>query len=129
MEIEHVAIWTRDLKGLKTFYEAYFQAKAGVKYSNPATGLESYFLTFPAGARIELMCLPSLVHQADAQEAPWTGYAHLAFSVGSREAVDTLTARLRADGHRVLDNPRYTGDGYYEASALDPDGNRLELTT
>jgi lactoylglutathione lyase len=42
--------------------------------------------------------------------------------------VDALTARLRADGYRVLDGPRTTGDGYYESVVLDPDGNRIELT-
>jgi lactoylglutathione lyase len=29
---------------------------------------------------------------------------------------------------RVLDEPRCTGDGYYESVVLDPDGNRIELT-
>jgi lactoylglutathione lyase len=27
----------------------------------------------------------------------------------------------------VVDGPRVTGDGYYEASVLDPEGNRVEL--
>ena len=27
-----------------------------------------------------------------------------------------------------LDGPRWTGDGYYESTFLDPEGNRLELT-
>lgn len=44
-----------------------------------------------------------------------TGFAHLAFSVGSPEAVDRLTAQLAADGHRVASGPRTTGDGYYES--------------
>jgi lactoylglutathione lyase len=56
------------------------------------------------------------------------GYAHLALSVGSREAVDALTERLRADGHRVLSGPRTTGDGYYESVVADPDGNPVEIT-
>jgi lactoylglutathione lyase len=49
--------------------------------------------------------------------------AHLAFSLGSREAVRALAAELGA-----VDGPRTTGDGYYEAVVLDPDGNRVELT-
>jgi lactoylglutathione lyase len=42
--------------------------------------------------------------------------------------VDSLTARLRQDGYRVVGEPRRTGDGYYESVVLDPDGNRVEIT-
>ena len=56
------------------------------------------------------------------------GLTHLAISVGSDNAVDELTNRLREDGHEVVDGPRRTGDGYYEGVALDPDGNRIEIT-
>jgi lactoylglutathione lyase len=56
------------------------------------------------------------------------GYAHMAFSVGSREQVDRLTERLEADGYRIVGRPRITGDGYYESAILDPDGNQVEIT-
>ena len=57
-----------------------------------------------------------------------TGYSHLAFSVGSRQAVDEWTERLRMDGYPVISGPRVTGDGYYESCILDPEGNRIEIT-
>ncbi len=128
MKIEHVAVWTRDLEGLKAFYETYFQARAGAQYVNPARGFASYFLSFPTGARLEIMSLPSLAERPAAQADPRTGYAHLAISVGSEQKVDSLSAQLKADGHSILDGPRYTGDGYYEVNILDPDGNLLEIT-
>ena len=128
MQIEHVAIWTSDLERLRAFYETYFQATAGPKYTNPARGFESYFLAFPSGPRLELMRLATLSQAPGGQGVPQVGYAHLAFSTGSREAVDALTARLVADGHRRLDGPRTTGDGYYESQVADPDGNLLEIT-
>jgi lactoylglutathione lyase len=56
------------------------------------------------------------------------GYAHLAFALGSQEAVDAHCAQTRAGGLPILDGPRWTGDGYYEYVTLDPDGNRLEVT-
>ena len=56
------------------------------------------------------------------------GYAHLAVSVGSREAVTSLTERMRADGVTVVSGPRETGDGYFEAVVTDPEGNEVEIT-
>lgn len=128
MHIEHIAIWTHDLERLRDFYETYFNAKTGPKYANPAHGFESYFLTFETGARLEIMRMAGVPQSANDVERQATGWIHVAFSAGSEAAVDALTERLRADGYRVMDGPRRTGDGYYESTALDPDGNRLEIT-
>jgi lactoylglutathione lyase len=127
MKIEHMAIWTVDIERLRLFYETYFAATSNARYVNAAKQFESYFLSFPEGARLEIMHSPHIQprEQADLQ---WTGYAHLAFSVGSCEQVDALTSRLKNDGYRLLDGPRLTGDGYYESLFLDPDGNRIEIT-
>lgn len=57
-----------------------------------------------------------------------TGYIHLAFSVGSKEQVDALTARLQKDGYEVISGPRTTGDGYYESCIIGPEGNQIEIT-
>ena len=57
-----------------------------------------------------------------------TGYAHIAFSVGSREKVNELTERLRLDGYRVVSGPRTTGDGYYESCIVAVEGNQVEIT-
>lgn len=126
MHIEHIALWTRDLERLRAFYEVYFEAGAGEKYVNPGSQFESYFLTFAAGARLELMTRPLLAAPPEPAEAQ--GVAHLAFSAGSAAGVDALTARLRRDGYPVVSPPRRTGDGYYESCVLDPDGNRVEIT-
>ena len=74
------------------------------------------------------MQIPNVPSSKNNAEEQFTGYIHIAFSAGSQEAVDALTDRLRHDGYRILDGPRITGDGYYESSVLDPDGNRLEIT-
>jgi lactoylglutathione lyase len=127
MHIEHIALWTHNLERLRQFYETYFEAQAGPKYSNPAKQFESYFLVFASGTRLELMQMPSI--SASAPDAPQrTGLTHLAFSTGSEAAVDALTARLAAGGYQVVGQPRRTGDGYYESIVLDPDGNRIEIT-
>jgi lactoylglutathione lyase len=128
MHIDHLAIWTYNLETMRHFYERYFAAQAGVKYVNAPKQFESYFLTFAGGARLELMSSAALQPGQTGEGAPQTGYAHLAMAVGSTTAVDTLTHQLRQDGFTIVDGPRWTGDGYYESVALDPDGNRVEIT-
>lgn len=126
MKIEHIAIWAEDLKGLVSFYQTYFDASVSDLYRNDAKQFQSRFLTFASGARLELMQkedIPSAM-----SKEPKTGYAHLAFSVGSRAAVDALTERLVCDGYEKLDGPRMTGDGFYESAMLDSEGNTIEIT-
>jgi lactoylglutathione lyase len=128
MRIEHIAIWTQDLNALKEFYCTWFQAEAGPKYTNEAKGFESYFLTFPSGARLEVMRSAARPEPSPEPAETSSGYAHIAFSVGSEFKVEVLTQQLREAGHTVMDGPRRTGDGYYESLILDPDGNRVEIT-
>ncbi len=125
MRVEHVALWTDDLERLRAFYVAVLGARAGARYVNPRTGFESCFLAFRDGARLELMQRPDV---ASRPAGTALGWAHVAFAVGSREAVDAFAERLRARGLAPDDGPRQTGDGYYELAFRDLDGNRLEVT-
>lgn len=126
MKISHIALYTLQLERSRNFYETYFGGVANQQYHNQNTGLRTYFLTFDDGARLELMQHPDCI-ESEAPERS-CGLTHLAFSVGSREAVDALTARLADDGCTIAGLPRMTGDGYYESVILDPDGNRIEIT-
>ena len=74
------------------------------------------------------MAMDSIPDTRDDALVQATGLIHFAVSLGSKAAVDDLTARLGAAGVPVLDGPRRTGDGNYESVVLDPDGNRIELT-
>jgi lactoylglutathione lyase len=128
LKIEHIAVWTRDLDRLVAFYQIYFDAAVGAEYLNPKRQFRSRFLTFASGARLELMSMPGIPESLGDPRHQFTGYIHLAVSVGSENGVDELTHRLREAGYPVLDGPRRTGDGYYESAVLDPDGNRIEIT-
>lgn len=128
IRIEHVAMWTRDLERLASFYAKYFGAAVGPKYTNSAKGFESRFLSFGSAPRLELMQSSLLQPGEHTPGAQRMGLTHFAVSVGSRERVNELTGELKADGFAVVDGPRQTGDGYYESVVLDPDGNRIELT-
>jgi lactoylglutathione lyase len=123
--IEHVALWTAQLETLKEFYCVFFGGQAGEKYVNDEKQFESYFLVFDGAPRLELMSAPNI---AGRSSQPSTGWTHIAFSVSSKDAVDGLTEELRQNGHEVIGEPRWTGDGYYESVVLDPDGNQIEIT-
>lgn len=126
MRIEHVAMYVRDLECAKDFFVRYFRAIPNEGYYNPSTDFRSYFLTFDDGARLELMNKPEMADEEKCLNR--TGYIHLAFSLGSKDAVDNLTARLQADGYEVISGPRTTGDGYYESCIVGIEGNQIEIT-
>jgi lactoylglutathione lyase len=128
MRIDHVALWTTDLERCKQFYLSYFGAVPGAGYVNAAKGFESCFLSFKDGARIEAMKTSTLSPVVIEPGAQRMGLTHIAISLGSERLVDELTQKLKNDGYPILDGPRRTGDGYYESVALDPDGNRIEIT-
>lgn len=124
--VHHVALWVHDLGSLRSFYVERLGGRAGPEYRNPVTGLRSCFISFGAGARVELMSRPDV--GPSASNGPARGYAHVALSTGSRPAVDALVGALEAAGVTIQSRPRVTGDGYYEAVVLDPEGNPVELT-
>ena len=126
MKIEHAAIYVNNLEGARDFFEHYLAGRAGSLYHNPTTGFSSYFISFEEGARLELMNKPGVVTQERTAER--TGFIHLAFSLGSKEKVDALTAQLKHDGYEILSGPRTTGDGYYESCVAGFEGNLIELT-
>ena len=126
MKIDHMAMYVTDIEHTKEFFVKFFEAKAGNKYYNQNTGFQSYFLTFEDGARLEIMTKQYLLELS--KDPLRTGYAHLAFSVGNRERVNALTARLQAEGYEVLSGPRTTGDGYVESCIVGIEGNLIEIT-
>lgn len=126
MKIEHIALYVNDLEKTRDFFVKYLGAVSNDGYHNPKTDFRSYFLTFEDGARLEIMTKPDLTDSGDFLNR--FGYAHIAFSVGSKENVDALTAQLKKDGYPVISGPRTTGDGYYESCILGFEGNLIEIT-
>ncbi|MCR4798494.1 MAG: VOC family protein [Lachnospiraceae bacterium] len=126
MRIEHVAMYVKDIEKAKDFFVKYLGGRSNDGYHNKKTGFRSYFISFDDGARLEIMHKPEMTDT----EKPInrTGYAHIAFSVGSKARVDELTRLLEADGYAVVSGPRTTGDGYYESCVLVIEGNQIEIT-
>ena len=158
MKIEHIAIWAQDINKVCEFYQKYFGGTVHPIYHNPVKQFTSRFVTFDDGARLEVMNRPdidvgtvtslqsythrsanekmraffrfltSAVFHVEHSKSPNIGFAHISFSVGSKEEVDSLTQKMSEDGITIAGEPRTTGDGYYESVVLDPEGNRVEIT-
>lgn len=126
MRIEHIAMYVNDLEKARDFFIKYFGAKSNEGYHNKVTDFRSYFLSFDDGARLEIMNKPNM---DDAEKGlARTGFIHIAFRLGSKDAVDELTAKMKADGYAVVSGPRTTGDGYYESCIVGIEGNQIEIT-
>lgn len=126
MRIEHIAMYVNNLESTKNFFIEYFNAKSNEGYHNKITNFRSYFLSFDSGARLEIMNRPNM--EDNEKNLMRTGWIHIAFSVGSKEKVNSLTQRLKEDGYQVISGPRITGDGYYESCIIDIEGNQIEIT-
>ncbi|MBQ8727236.1 MAG: VOC family protein [Oscillospiraceae bacterium] len=126
MIIEHIAMYVNDLEATRDFFIKYFNAKSNDGYHNKSTEFRSYFLSFDSGARLEIMNKPEL--KDDEKSLLRTGFIHIAFSLGSKAAVDELTEKLKSDGYDIVSGPRTTGDGYYESCIIGIEGNQIEIT-
>ena len=127
MRIDHVALYCRDLEGMRAFFLKFFDASSNDKYHNSRTGLSTYILSFNEGScRLELMNRLDMV-EVDAANNN-TGFIHLSFSIGSKEMVDKKTLELSQAGYTVVSGPRTTGDGYYESCVLGPENIQIKIT-
>ena len=83
MKIEHIALYVNDLEEARNFFLKYLGAASSDGYHNQETNFRSYFLSFDDGARLEIMNNPGMSDLP--KDFTRTGYAHIAFSVGSRK--------------------------------------------
>ena len=126
MRIEHIAMYVNELDVVRDFFVKYFNAKSNEGYHNKTTDFRSFFLSFDDGVRLEIMNKP--IMEDSEKTLARTGYVHIAFSLGSKAAVDSLTEILKHDGYDVISGPRTTGDGYYESCIVGIEGNQIEIT-
>lgn len=126
MKIEHIAMYVNDLEKARDFFVTFLGGRADAGYHNRTTDFRSYFIRFEDGARLEIMNKPGMTDPE--KHLSRTGYAHVAFSAGSKARVDELTKELQAAGYEVVSGPRTTGDGYYESCVTVIEGNQIEIT-
>ena len=126
MRIEHIAMYVNDLDAAKDFFVTFLGGISNAGYYNEKTGFKSYFISFEDGARLEIMNKSNMID--DPKMLNRTGYAHIAFSVGSKEKVNEVTEKAREAGFEVVSGPRTTGDGYYESCIVAIENNQIEIT-
>jgi lactoylglutathione lyase len=130
IKLAHIAIWSKDIEVLKNFYVTYFGGFSNERYENRRKQFSSYFIEFDGGSRLEIMQRPDITSTSKPDEAvEQLGLTHLAFSLGTETAVQDLTKKLIIDGYKCVSDPRRTGDGYFESVVLDPEGNRVEISS
>src|ERR1700751_3121136 len=85
-----------DLDRSKEFYTKFFGATSCSKYVNPIKKLETFFLSFDSGARLEIMRKPDLASGPNDNKT--SGWTHVALVVGATEAVVGKAASLQKEG-------------------------------
>lgn len=125
MFLHHVSICTTDMDAILSYYKKYFGAVECLNCHNPKNNLKTCFLQFEGGAMIEVMTRPSFGRKAPDHS---TGFAHISIFAGSKAGVDKLAQQLQSDGHPIISSPKTADSGFYECTAIDPDGNWVEIT-
>ena len=129
MKVDHIGIYAEDINRIANFYTKYFKGTLSQPaYHNPKKNFTSHFISFESGAKLEIMHQPNIPTVKREPKDQFIGFIHISFSVGSKENVNKLAAQLKEDGYEIIDGPRTTGDGFYEACVLDPENNRVEFT-
>lgn len=118
--LDHLSLGVRDIAAARRFYDALF-APLGAAVSKAAPGELAYG---PGGESSVLF-----LYAVSGPQVHGLG-AHVAFTAGSRLAVDTAYAAVVALGAETVRaaglHPDISAD-YYGAVVLDPDGNKLEI--
>ena len=106
--------------------ERFYMDGFGLEHARPPKGVVYFRL---AGALLALFPRDALARYAGVEPTPPGGFAGatLSCNVGSRAAVDALTARAEAAGASVVKAPEIVRWGGYCAWLADPDGYLWEI--
>ena len=119
----HLALHVRDLEACVDFYQRYAQMR--LTHDRDNDGKRVVWLAEPGKEQDFIVVL---IPGGPGREQKDTDYSHLGFAVASKEAVDTIAERARAEG--ILEwEPRQEPYpvGYY-CGIRDPDGNFVEFS-
>jgi hypothetical protein len=115
--IDRVALWTARLEQLRDFYAGQLCAQASPSHVDPGSGLPALLPDF-SGVGLELIEPPTVAEQP--AEPRGSGYAPIALSLGSADAVERLTADLAGPATRRSRRPTAPRRGGYHSRTLGP---------
>ncbi len=124
MRISIVGMFVKDLEKAKDFFVSYFGAQVHAVYNEEENGFYSYILKFDEGPKLELMTKPEIVDEK--KDPNRTGFVHICLKVDSREKLDEITERFKADGYQILYEPATVGGK--ETRAITFEDNILEVS-
>ena len=107
MKISNVGIFVKDLEGAKNFFIDYFGAEVHAVYNEEENKYYSYIMKMGDGAKLELMTKPEIVDEK--KDPNRTGFVHICVKVDSREKLDEIIAKIKADGYHIFYEPATTG--------------------
>ena len=107
MKISNVGIFVKDLEGAKNFFINYFGAEVHAVYNEEENRDYSYIMKMGEGAKLELMTKPEIVDEK--KDPNRTGFVHICVKVDSREKLDEIIAKIKADGYHIFYEPATNG--------------------
>ena len=107
MKISNVGIFVKDLEGAKNFFINSFGAEVHAVYNEEENRYYSYIMKMGEGAKLELMTKPEIVDEK--KDPNRTGFVHICVKVDSREKLDEIIAKIKADGYHIFYEPATNG--------------------
>jgi catechol 2,3-dioxygenase-like lactoylglutathione lyase family enzyme len=125
--ITHIALPVTDLSASLAFYDRYARMQVVHHRTDPDSGTSVAWISDLTRPFV-LVLIEAPAHGGKPEERLGGAYCHIGLGVASREEVDILCGRARAEQRTVL-GPIDSGPpvGYW-AYIVDPDGHNLEIS-
>ncbi|GAA6479558.1 VOC family protein [Enterocloster aldenensis] len=128
LKVDYITLQTSYPDKMKDFYVKYFGAEANLNTLDTDCPDPMYILSFQGGFKIKLAPAGRPMYGFAARTSPCPhNPVCLAFRLGSRKRVNTLTSQLILEGHEIISEPQLSAPAHYSSCIFDPEGNIVEL--
>ena len=128
LKVDCITLQTLYPDKMKDFYVKYFGAEANRNTMATDCPDPMYTLSFQGGFKIKLAPAGQSQSGFAARTSPCPhNPVCLAFRLGSRKRVNTLTSQLILEGHEIISEPQLSAPAHYSSCIFDPEGNIVAL--